>query len=307
MNNYFGALTFGLPAGFPVGAPATVCGLTGIVNSTIQSAGTATSGSATPVAGITFDGGYDTYYGSGTASAQYGIVSAGVTTTVDGISGSGTAETVGYAIASDTLDFTCPTCVAGATGSVVLHFTMSGSLTMDYPNFGEAAAEVVGQVGTALQPIFYYVNSEGGGSVEANGSPNVSTACSSVTSLTGSGSLANSGFSCTNVALQTVMLPVTYGAMTTIGVGLYVGADPFGEGTTIDPGGALSGITLYDSFGHEISNFSITSGSGAVYGANGIESQPASSSVPEPSSVILLPIMLLGVAFLARKRMAQGL
>ena len=153
------------------------------------------------------------------------------------------------------------------------------------------------QVGSlSPQTIFYSPDSEGSIVVEGQGGSSV-PGC-----VTGTGS-----FTCTHAAIQTSMLPVTFSTPTAINFGLFVGADPFGDGTSIDPGLSLTGITLYNAEAQQISSFSITSGSGAVYGADGIISQPASASVPEPSSVMLLAFMLLGMAAMAGIRIARGL
>ena len=85
----------------PASGPNT-CGLFGNVSNVIQPTGIATSSSSFAA---TFDSGVDTFIGAGTATAKYGLVTAGAGGTVARRFRRGTAESVGYAIASDTLSF----------------------------------------------------------------------------------------------------------------------------------------------------------------------------------------------------------
>jgi hypothetical protein len=62
----------------------------------------------------------------------------------------------------------------------------------------------------------------------------------------------------------------------------------------------LTGIQVYNANGQQASDFTISSGSAAVYGADGIESTP-SADAPEPATFLLagvLPAALAG----ARRR-----
>ena len=67
------------------------------------------------------------------------------------------------------------------------------------------------------------------------------------------------------------MLPITFGTNTTYDVGLIIGAELLNGTSSVDPspGMTLTGIELFDANGNPISNFNITSGSGAGYGASG--------------------------------------
>ena len=122
------------------------------------------------------------------------------------------------------------------------------------------------------------------------------------------GCVSGSGtFTCTNATLQTDPMLVSFAGPIPFEFGLIANTNPdINQTVSADPPGlSLTGIQVYDANGNPITDFTITSGSGAGYGADGIESEPASASVPEPSSVVLLLTMLLGVACLARKRLAE--
>src|ERR1700691_5092902 len=71
----------------------------------------------------------------------------------------------------------------------------------------------------------------------------------------------------------------------------------------VDPsaGMTLSGIELFDANGNPITDFSLTSGSGAVYGADGLVREPISST-PEPAMAWLLSSGFLLVIVVARIR-----
>lgn len=287
MNAFFGALTFGIGA---CGNGISDSGFQGSTSDVFQATGTASS--STSLTNASFDGGFDSFSGSGSAAAQYGLVTAGASGTVTGISGSGTAESVGYAIATDTMNFSPNGTGNGTTGYVVLHYTINGSLTMNPPDFGEDAMVVAVQLGSlGPQRIFYSVASEGAPSLEGEGG-------SSVPGCTSGGSYPSVAafVSCTNGQIQTSMLPVTFNTPTTVGLGLFVGATPFADGTTIDPGTLLTGITLYNANSQVISDFTITSGSGTQYGADGLESSP------EPATLLLAAGALTALAWARRRR-----
>jgi hypothetical protein len=297
MDYFFGALTFGLP-----GTGVNTCGLNGIVNDVLQSTGTASSTSTFSGAPAQFNSGTDSYSGTGTANAQYGTVGAKASGAVVGDSAGGTAESVGYGIASDTLSFGPRGAGNGATGFVVLDYTINGSLSMSSSAAGEAAAKVTVQVGTySPQTVFYSMDSSLGISLEgysvATGLSSGVPGCVSGTALSGTVS-----FSCTNGTVSTQMMPVAFNTPTAVDLALFVGADP-SYGGSIDPGVgiSLSGITLYNAEEQEISSFTITSGSGAQYGADGIESQPASNT-PEPATFWLAACALAALAWTRRVR-----
>jgi hypothetical protein len=301
MDAFFGGLTFGISG---TGNGISDCNLLGSVSDVLQSTGTASSSSA--LSGSVFNGGYDTYSGTGTATTQYGTVSAGasgaVTTTSGGAAG-GTAESVGYGIASDTLSFDPLSAGSGTNGYVVLGYSINGSLAMSAQNAGAAAAEVAVQVGSlSPQVIFYSVDQSTGLSLEgytlASGLSSGVTGCST-------GSSGPASFSCVGGVISTQKVAISFNAPTAVDLGLYIGADPgtYGASTNIDPGVSLTSITLYNASNEQISDFTVTSGSGATYGADGIESQPFSNT-PEPATFGLAACALAAFAW-ARRGLRQ--
>jgi hypothetical protein len=90
-------------------------------------------------------------------------------------------------------------------------------------------------------------------------------------------------------------------------VGLMVSTDLLNGASSVDPspGLALNGIELFDANGNPISDFSLTSGSGGVYGADGLISEPISSA-PEPAMAWVLASGLLLVVVTSRIRQRQS-
>jgi hypothetical protein len=278
MGAFFGGLTFGISG---TGNGISDCNLAGSVSDIIQSTGIASS--ASTLSSATYNGGLTTFSGTGTGTAQYGAVGAGASGTLTGTAAGGTAESVGYGIASDTMSFN-PGAGAGTTGYAVLQYSISGSLTMNSPTSGDAAAEVAVQVGTyGPQDIFYSVYNSGLGlAVEGYGGSTVS------------GCIAGtSSFTCINGVIATSMMPVTFNTPTDVTFGFYAGVD---GGGVIDPDISLTGITLYTAGQQEISNFTITSDSGTQYGADGVESSP------EPTTLLLAAGALSAFAWARRGR-----
>ena len=103
------------------------------------------------------------------------------------------------------------------------------------------------------------------------------------------------------------MLPVTPGMGVTFDTGLMVSTDLLNGASSVDPapGMTLTGIELFDANGNPITDFSLTSGSGAVYGADGLLSEPTSAT-PEPAMAWLLASGLLLVFVAARIRQRQS-
>jgi hypothetical protein len=93
----------------------------------------------------------------------------------------------------------------------------------------------------------------------------------------------------------------------TFDVGLMLSTDLLNGASSVDPspGMTLSGIELFDANGNRISNFSLTSGSGALYGANGLLGEPTSAT-PEPGMLWVLASGFLLVIVAARIRQRQS-
>jgi hypothetical protein len=282
----FGVLTD--PGGDGIGD----CGLSGGISNLTAAAGPLTS---VTNLGLTPYSSYpaNSFYGSASATANYGSLSIATSGTVNGVQGAnGNAETVAFGIASDTLNVAClPACT---TGYMAFEFGLTGSLTVTNPaNGGGGEMQVNVQAGSNNENIFY--SNVAGASVYQGGIENVGgtlyagqpvPGC-----LTGSGN-----FVCTNATLQTFMMPVTFTGGVSFSFGLLGDTTPDSSQTvTVDPPDmSLSGIQVYDAGGNLISNFTITSGSGSAYGADGFESGPVSGT-PEPGTLISLA---LGLVFL---------
>jgi hypothetical protein len=282
----FGVLTD--PGGNSIGD----CGLSGGISSVTGSAGpqtSTTSLASTPYASYPAN----SISGTASATANYGSVSVSTSTDLNGVEGpNGQGESVAFGIVSDTLNVVCaPTC---ASGYLAFDFTLNATVTVGSTT-GGAALEVDVQAGDNANESIFYGNLEGT-SVYAAGIEDVAGTLSPGQPVpgcvTGTGT-----FTCTNAALQTYMMPVTFTPGLAFSFGL-IGETNQGANETISvdpPDMSLSGIQVYDASGNLVSDFTITSGSGSTYGADGFESGP-SSSAPEPGT--FLP-MMAGIIFLA--------
>jgi hypothetical protein len=295
---FFTAGQFGIPVNPMNPTSLAACGDVGGVNYVAQSTGTASSAYAlnTPVPGPA------NFTANTAASAKYGIVTVGAVGTLSPDIGADTAEAVAFGRVTDELAFNPNGTGNGVTGYVVLHFTFNGSLEMAAPyGTGDAAVEAVAEVGAPTYPaqdvLSGHIAQPGAAYVAGieNGLPGQPVpGC-----VTATGSIT-----CTNAKVSTTMYPVAFYTPTPVEFGLYVGMNPGPTVSTDPPGGELTGITLYNAAEQEISNFTITSASGAKYGADGIEAQPA---VPEPATWAMLIAGVTGVGAVLRRRREIGL
>jgi hypothetical protein len=281
---------FGAGAGFGIGNVGngiSDCGLSGGINDVVQPFGPAQSPSS-----LNYTGGFgglgSTYTGTANATANYGYVSASITGALSGPDrANGVAESAAYGIASDTWN------IGGGTGTgfAMLSFNLNaeGSLTM--PGSGNLQTYVDVQLGsgTPEQIFFGQVVTGGVATQGANGVP-----------VAGCTTTANS-YLCTDATISTIMLPVTFGTAVPINIGALLGAEP-GAGVSVDPDLTLSGIQIFDAAGDPISDFTITSASGALYGPNGIESEPVAGT-PEPATFLLVgcAVIALGAKWCRKK------
>jgi hypothetical protein len=291
VTHFFSTLgTFGLGAG---GNGITSCGLTGSVSNVVNvgvGAPPAISATNLPAAGYQGSG-LGTYSGSGNANANFGSLSVSANGALTGPEpANGVAESIGLAIADDTIN------IPAGTGFMELQYTLNGGLSQSVNDLasGDIAAQV--QVGSVTQQIFYGLISEAAaGAFGANGVgvPGCVT--------------GTDNFECTNALISTTLLPVTPGMDVTFDVGLMVSTDLLNGASSVDPspGLTLSGIELFDANGNPISDFSLTSGSGAVYAASGLVSEPTSAT-PEPAMLWLLVTGFLLIFAAARIRRRQS-
>ncbi len=292
VTHFFSVLgTFGLGAG---GNGISDCGLTGSVSNVINvGVGALPAISATNLPAAHYLGsGFGTYSGAGNANANFGSLSVSADGTLTGPEpANGYAESIGLAIADDTIN------IPAGTAFMKFQYTLNGGLSQSANDVAAGTLEAQVQIGSVTQEIFYGLISEGAaGAFGPNGS-------SAPGCVVGTGN-----FVCTNALISTTMLPVIPGLGVTFDVGLMVSTDLLGGASSVDPspGMTLSGIELFDANGNPISNFSLTSGSGAVYGASGLVSEPISST-PEPAMAWVLASGLLLVIVVARIRRRQGL
>jgi hypothetical protein len=281
--------TFGFGNG---GNGISDCGLAGST-SNITNAGTTPANSATVLNNAGFVGGTGNYNGNANASANFGSLSAGTSGALVGTEpANGTAEAVGFAIAQDTIN------IAGSgTGSVSFQFTINGGLSQGGADLSEGEILVQLQLGSSPDPAFY-------GNISESSSLTEGSAGGSIPGCTdGTGS-----FECTNGIISTVALPITFGTATDFDLGLLASTDILQGTSSVDPfpGLSLTGIDVFDANGAPIDSFSITSGSGAVYGANGLISEPPPvSAVPEPFTLSLFGTGLACAVAMRRRKKAQ--
>jgi hypothetical protein len=286
ITSFFGNDTIGFGLSL-TGNGISSCGLSGQINNLTQVAGPLNTAynlnNVDLLSGAIFNG-------SASATANYGLMSVGATSSLTGVAGYlGEAESVAFALANDTISLP-----GSGSGFMAFGFTYGGSLTVGNPaNGGAGQAQVEVQIGNTSQEIFYAnlsgtsVSAAGeepiGGGEYAPGQP--VPGCT-----TGSGT-----FTCTNATLTTSILPITFGTPLTFDFGLLTAVQAGDDQTiTSDPPDiSLTSIQVYNASGQLMQNFTIQSGSGAVYGADGIESEP--TSAPEPATFLLAGCALLAL------------
>jgi hypothetical protein len=104
-------------------------------------------------------------------------------------------------------------------------------------------------------------------------------------------------FNGTTTLIATV--PVVWGASTDYMAGLMTFTNIGNGSGTMDSdffqSATLTGIQMFNSAGQQVNNFSITSGSGTFYDANGARLAATAADAPEPTALALLaPALLLG-------------
>jgi hypothetical protein len=170
------------------------------------------------------------------------------------------------------------------TGYAALTFGLDAAGGLTSPVSGALETEVVVQVGTDTAETIFQAGVGSGYSFAYDRNTAPQTGCTTTAT----------SYSCVGATITTGLLPVTFGSMVPYNFGMILGAEP-GGGVSVDPDITLTGIQFYDANGNPLSNFTITSESGAVYGADGIESQPGST--PEPSTFLLAGGAMLAIGW----------
>jgi hypothetical protein len=293
ITSFFGSDTtgFGLPL---TGNGISSCGLSGQINNLTQPAGPLNTAYNLNNAGFVTGASFS---GSASGYANYGVVGVSASGTLTGVAGdTGLAENAAFGIASDTIN------VAGTgTGFMIFDFTYNGTMTIGTPaNGGAAQSQVEVQLGNTSQEIFSATVN--GTIVDVQGEevdPMGQIAFGEPVPNCVPGSAT---YTCTNATFQSSALPVDFGVPTTFAFGLLTALQA-NDSQTLDsdpPNMSLSGIQVYNAAGQPISEFTIQSGSGAVYGADGIESEPANA--PEASTLLLTGLGLAAVGAVRRRR-----
>ena len=286
MYNFFGGVGFGLGRVNGQDTGIGACGMAGSISDMTSATGPLSSSSSLNNAGFVGSVATTTYTGAAAATADYGTISASASGILTGEPpAAGVSESVAFGLVSDSLNIS-----GTGSGYIALDYTMSGSLSVFAPALvaGGGTQEVEVQVGTAYDTVFYGQSSDGSTALEGDPEASPLTGCSSTTS----------SFTCTNATFGTRLIPITFGTATAYNFGLIVSAWPENS-TTVDPDITLTGIQVYDSNQQSIADFSITSGSGTTYGADGLE-----SGTPEPGTWLLAGCALIGIG-VARRRMSR--
>jgi hypothetical protein len=287
--DFFGPSGVGIPFnGLPAGGLPGVDRLTTAPSGTLADAGSAL-GSGDSIFGPW------SASGSSTATAAFGKLGASGTGNRVGI---GDANTVvgfeGFGRYTDSMAIDNPS-LAGTSGTTVLHFGVDGSLSRT----GVSTVGVAVSYQQNTDPVFTLMSAI----LQPAGASNF-------VPLTGPG---RAGFSISDTAVSgsgvfdTVALPFTFGSPFDFSLGLFAYSMPR-DGTATSSFAStvlLTGIDVFDAHGSPVADFSIVSGSGTLYDADGVHI----AAVPEPTTSALLGIGLLGLlgTRLVRRRRGRAI
>jgi hypothetical protein len=233
----------------------------------------------------------NTFVGSASANAQSGTVGAEAHGTFTG-PGNGliVKGTTSYGLFNESLTASSPLVAASGPGTIRLTFTVDGSLSIVGP--GTADVEFNYSLNTGPSLILMRA--------QANSAVSVPFAIAGTGApLTGftavPGSFAGSG------SIDTFDLPFVWGNAFDLKFGVLASALP-ATGATTDINFAstatLTGIQLFSN-GQPVTNFTLASGSGTPYDANGVH------PVPEPSTSALALVGFAAIAAAGNRRGAR--
>ena len=289
----FGAIGGGLPLG-----GLSACGVAGGFNLVTTPTGPLSdTTSLGPIAGITSSFGSGTFQGSASAVANYGSIGAQSTASFTGPTDSNPLVSAdAFGRFSESLLFNPDAAhPLGSLGFTTFAITVDGALTFNSlggPSSGQGRVELSYQ--QDANPIFtiFTANAGSGGTFAHITTSGVSNF---VTTVIPGLSESVSG----NAIVNTFLLPFVYGTSFDFDLGLVVAAGPRAR-SSLDASflstAFLSGISVFEQGGAVVNNFSITSGSGTLYDANGVHltaSAPGPMPVPEPSMLALFAVGVL--------------
>jgi hypothetical protein len=300
--------TFGMPTGlsfFPPSFPfvntggIAPCGYTGAYGTNVGTVGPVTNTQS--VAAVPLDQSATSVRFAGTANstASYGSLGASATaSTTGGVTSNSVAlfSGMGAATFTDFITASSPLVASLSSGFVRYQITVDGSMSA----LGTPAAFFFGETYVSLDlqqntgPIYEIMNA----TVRRGSSPTVKNGAPPAgwTAATGSLSGGSTFFS--------LLLPMTWGTQWQLKVGLLSWAYGTSE-TQFLSTAKITGVTLYDASQTEVTNVTLTSATGTDYLRIGQPTTP-STSVPEPSSLLLMLVGTIALAGMAHRRGRLG-
>jgi hypothetical protein len=274
---------FGTNLGFDIGGTGngiSDCGLSGGIDDVVTGGATPAMSSQS-LSNATYTGYTGTLYsGSAVATANFGNITLGADGSLNGpYGGSGAPADAGaFGLTTDQI----------VTNASYLSFTFMINASISGTNVasGNIGVEMDMPLVNGGNPFYVFHGTTAGVNV-----PGTISNCTQQTV----------GFDCADAIFSTAFLPVTPNTLFALQIGMEAVADlsngPGNVDASFDPGSLeLIGISAENASQQAITNFMIQSASGAVYGADGVESEP-SSDVPEPATALegVMALIAFGV------------